>query len=189
METVFTPDFNQIVDGLSFGGYNIAVDIGSAGTELTEVRDNGGPVESYTDAYDKGLVPGLENIRTLNATGGAGGMLLLMRNVPHPNATKLYVNWMLSRQGQQNIHDTEAEGDAPGTLHARVSLRRGLDPGLTQPDRRWVEGQSYANVDMQPDLRPLATDIYEYLQRLERAGESVPLPFDPLEYRERVLLQ
>ena len=190
MDAFFTSDFNYIADSLTLGKqYNIAVDIGSAGTILDEIRDKGGPVESYTDAYDKGLVPGLENIRTLNATGGAGGMLLLMRNVPHPNATKLYVNWMLSREGQQTIHDTPGEGTRPDELHTRVSLRRGIEPGLTRPDRRWVEGQSYANVDMQPDLRPLATDIYDYLRSLEMAGEPIPLPFDPLEYRDRVLLQ
>ena len=189
MDVFFTSDFNLIVDGLSFGSYDLAIDIGSAGRELEEVRDAGGPVESYTDAYDKGLVPGLENIQTLNATGGAGGMLLIMRNTPHPNATKLYVNWILSRDGQQTIHDTSGEGESPGELHTRVSLRRGLDPGLTQPDRRWIEGQSYANVDMQPDLRPLNDQLYDYLQRLERAGEPIEYPFNPDEYRERVLLQ
>ena len=189
MDTFFTPDFNLIVDGLSFGSYDLAIDIGGAGRELEEVRDAGGPVESYEDAYVKGLVPGLENIQTLNATGGAGGMLLIMQNTPHPNATKLYVNWILSREGQQTIHDTPGERDAPGELHNRVSLRRGIGPGLTRPERRWVEGQSYANVDMQPDLRPLNDQLYDYLQRLERAGEPIPLPFDPDEYRERVLLQ
>ena len=70
-----------------------------------------------------------------------------------------------------------------------MSLRRGLDPGLTRPDRRWVEGETYANVDMQPDLRPLADQVYDYLQRLERAKEPVERPFDPLEYRDRVILQ
>ena len=189
MDTFFTSDFNLIADSLAFGGYDIGVDVGGAGTILTEIRDNGGPVESYTDAYDKGLVPGLESIQTLNATGGAGGMLLLMQNVPHPNATKLYVNWMLSREGQQAIHDTPGEGAAPDELHTRVSLRRGLDPGLTRPDRRWVEGRTYANVDMQPDLRALADQVYDYLRRLERAGEPVELPFDPLDYRDRVIRQ
>ena len=95
-----------------------------------------------------------------------------MRNVPHPNATKLYVNWMLSREGQQNNPRHPRRGrPGPDELHTRVSLRRGIEPGLTRPDRRWVEGQKYANVDMQPDLRPLATDIYDYLRSLEMAGE------------------
>ena len=189
MDVFFTPDFNLIADNLAFGGYDLAFGIGSAGRVLQEIREAGGPVESYTDAFNEGLVPGLPSVQTLNATGGAGGMLLIMRNTPHPNATKLYVNWILSREGQQTIHDTPGEGDAPGELHDRVSLRRGLDPGLTRPDRRWVEGETYANVDMQPDLRPLADQVYDYLQRLERAKEPVERPFDPLEYRDRVILQ
>ena len=70
-------------------------------------------------------------------------------------------------------------GDQPGQLHDRVSLRRDLDPGLTRPERRWVDGKSYANVDMQPDLRPLADDVHAWLQAMETQKRKVDWPFDP----------
>lgn len=189
MDVFFTQDFNTIVDGLTFGRFDYAIEIGSASREFDEIRDAAGPVLSYRDAWEAGLVPGLAVTRTLNATGGAAGMLLLMRNLPHPAATTLYVNWILSAEGQQAIQDNIAPGDLPGELHNRVSLRRGLDPGLTRPESRWEDGKTYANVDMQPEMRPLADDIYDWLQRLETARAVVERPFDPAEYQDRVILK
>lgn len=189
MDVFFTQDFNTIVDGLTFGRFDYAIEIGSASREFDEIRDAAGPVTSYRHAWEAGLVPGLAVTQTLNATGGAGGMLLLMRNLPHPSATTLYVNWILSAEGQQAIQDNIAPGDLPGELHNRVSLRRGLEPGLTRPTSRWEDGKTYANVDMQPELRPLADDIYEWLGRLETARAVVERPFDPLEYQDRVILK
>ena len=189
MDVVFTPDFNVLIDGLSFGTYAIADELGSANTELQEIRDAGGPVMGYPDAFENGIMPGVPITRTLNATGGAGGMLLLMRNLPHPNATKLYVNWILSREGQQAIHDNIAPGDPPGELHNRVSLRRDVTPGLTRASRRWEDGVTYANVDMQQNLRPLADDVYDWLVAMEKARARVPWPFDPETYRDDVLLK
>lgn len=189
MDVFFTQDFNTIVDGLTFGRFDYAIEIGSASREFDEIRDAAGPVTSYRHVWEAGLVPGLEVTQTLNATGGAGGMLLLMRNLPHPAATTLYVNWILSAEGQQAIQDNIAPGDLPGELHNRVSLRRDLDPGLTRPESRWEDGKIYANVDMQPELRPLADDIYEWLGRLETARAVVERPFDPAEYQDRVILK
>jgi hypothetical protein len=187
-DATFTESFAQIVDGLSFGGFDFAIDIGSAGTELEDIRDAGGPVENYTDSFERGELPGLPTVQTLNATGGASGMLLLMRNMPNPNATKLYVNWVLSVEGQQAIHDNVAPTDAPGDLHTRVSLHRGIEPGLTRPERRWIDGQVYANVDMQPDLRPLNDQVYLWIRELESTGTEVPPPFDIAEFARRINL-
>jgi hypothetical protein len=188
-DATFTESFDQIVDGLSFGAYDFGVDIGSAGTELEGIRDAGGPVENYGDAYDRGAVDELPVVQTINATGGASGMLLLMKNMPNPNATKLYVNWVLTTEGQQAIQDNVAPTDAPGQLHARVSLHRGIEPGLTLPNRQWIDGQTYANVDMQPDLRPLNDLVYQWIRELESTGEEVPPPFDPADYVDRINLE
>ena len=189
MDVFFTQDFNTLIDGLVFGRFDYGIELGSANTELEDIRNAGGPVERYRDVFEAGLVPGLAVTQTLNATGGAGGMLLLMRNLPHTAATTLYVNWILSAEGQQAIHDNIAPGDPPGQLHNRVSLRRGLDPGLTRPEARWVDGETYANIDMQPELRPLADQIYTWLGALETARAIVERPFDPAEYQDRVILQ
>lgn len=189
MDTFFTSDFETIINGIALGGYRFGTEIGTAGRDLEAIRSFGGPVDEYEDLYVLGKVPGVPVTQTLDATGGAAGMLLIMRNVPHPNATKLYVNWILSREGQQAIHDNLEPGDPPGTLHNRVSLRRDVDPGLTEPSRRWEDGKTYANIDMQPELRPLADDVFVWLQTMEKEKRKVEWPFDPAEYKDTVFLK
>ena len=189
MDVFFTSDFQIIINGLSLGRFHYGTEIGTASRDLRSIRSLGGPVEEYENLFELGKVPGVPTTRTLDATGGAAGMLLLMRNVPHPNATKLYVNWILSREGQQAIHDSVEPGDPPGTLHDRVSVRRDVEPGLTRPERRWVDGETYANIDMQPDLRPLADEVNIWLRTMERERRKVEWPFDPETYREKVFLQ
>ena len=36
----------------------------------------------------------------LYVSGGSGNLVIL-KNAPHPNATKLFVNWVLSKEGQE----------------------------------------------------------------------------------------
>ena len=189
MDTFFAPGADLIIDGLAFGKYSYAIEMGGGSGDLREIRDGGGPVENYGDAFDDGRVPGIPVTQTLDATGGAGGMLLLMRNLPHPNATRLYVNWILSREGQQAIQDNVAPGDPPDELHDRVSLRNDLEPGLTYPASRREPGKNYANIDMQPELRPLADQVFRWLQALETEQRRVERPFDPAEYQDKVILQ
>lgn len=112
------------------------------------------------------------------------GMLMIAKNVPNPNATKLWANWLLSKEGQTVMHETEEPGDPPGTLHDQVSLRRDVPPGLTDPQARWEPGVEYAIIEMNPKLRPLASQVYEWLRQMEVEGQRVPQPFAPADYRK-----
>ena len=189
MDVFFTPTFDVIVDNLSFGGYDFGIGVGAAGGDLEEIRDKGGPVQNYSDLYEQGIVAGLPSVSTLNPISGFG-MLMVPRNIPHPNATKLWLNWLLSAEGAAIMHEHARDPIDPyGTIHDNISLRRNVPNGFSDPEFRWVEGETYGVVEMSPTLRPLSTDVFFWLQNMEKAGERIERPFEPEEYRDEMFKQ
>jgi len=61
-----------------------------------------GLAQRFVDPYIKGGLP----IKVLNSIkegmGGSNGFgtVAVMKNTPHPNATKVYINWLLGKEGQ-----------------------------------------------------------------------------------------
>jgi ABC-type Fe3+ transport system substrate-binding protein len=67
---------------------------------------------------EKAMRQGLPVGQTLDLKEGgtlssSGGTLSFMNQAPHPNATKVFVNWLLSREGQ--IHVQKGRKDRPRT--------------------------------------------------------------------------
>ena len=59
--------------------------------------------------------------------GTAGsGILVIIKNRPHPNATKVFVNWLLSKEGQEVwTKSTEPAHSAAGRGHPMDRQLRG----------------------------------------------------------------
>lgn len=91
-------------------------------------------------AMEQGLPVGLFN--TVDWQEGASyqagsGALSLIKNAPHPNTAKLFINWFLSREGQielQKISDR-------GTHHN--SSRIDIPKNDVSPENRLIEGRTY----------------------------------------------
>ena len=128
LDVTFTEDFRFIVDGVARGKFAMGVAIGSAGRDLDALRDAGGPVARLAKDFKEGGV--------VSGTGSSDNMMV-PTNQPHPNATKLFVNWFLSQEGQTMMH-TLAEQESDPTLRLDVT-----DWGTTRPIDRRVEGQEY----------------------------------------------
>ena len=79
--------------------------------------------------------------------------------------------------------------DPYGTIHDNISLRRNVPDGFTDPNFRWVEGETYGVVEMSPTLRPLSTEVYLWLQNMEKAGERIERPFEPEEHHDKMFKQ
>lgn len=86
-EMVFTRDLHQGLDWLAAGKYELY--LGSALFTL-QAKEKGLPVDIIPQSMKDG------------ETMGLGGVccVALMNKAPHPNATKLFLNWLLSREGQ-----------------------------------------------------------------------------------------
>jgi iron(III) transport system substrate-binding protein len=79
-------NFRQISDWLAHGSYPIS--LGMRAEEVERLKKEGFQVVTLYDATDlpSRMVAGL-------------GAVALMNRAPHPNAAKLFVNWIASREG------------------------------------------------------------------------------------------
>jgi len=98
-----------------------------------ELRDKGIPIDS---AFIELAAPGLR-------TSGSGCCLAIFDQAPHPNATKLFVNWFLSKEGQTALHETIEESDIS-------SLLNGIPFGLVLPEGRRDPSITYRFDDADP---------------------------------------
>ncbi|HEY1268277.1 MAG TPA: extracellular solute-binding protein [Candidatus Binatia bacterium] len=145
-------DRHLLVDWLAKG--KIALCIGCRGTE--KARSQGLPVADFDD----GLWKEAQGVTT------GGGSLSLVKDAPHPNAAKVFMNWFLSRRGQiamQNSNDLYGE---PPPNSRRIDIPK--DKLL--PENRIVEGRSYIDISGSEyaDLTPifkLAKDIMKNVEQ------------------------
>lgn len=99
-EPVVATDMRQITEWVVRGRYPIS--IGAEKFVLQEM-------------YREGIGRNVELHATENACGGllggTDGLLAVLKNPPHPNAAKVWVNWFLSARGQQAFVDAFAESE------------------------------------------------------------------------------
>ena len=81
-----------------------------------------------------------------------GGTLSLLQNAPHPNAAKVFVNWLLSRDGQMHVQKGRKGRPCTGSNSLRIDIPKNELPEEVQ--RR--DGVEYfdADDDKQADRRP-----------------------------------
>jgi iron(III) transport system substrate-binding protein len=84
---MITRERRQLTDGLLRGTYPIS--FGAEGGEIERMKAEGLPVLTITSLED---MPG--------AVSG-GNMVALMDQVPHPNAARIFVNWMASKEASE----------------------------------------------------------------------------------------
>jgi ABC-type Fe3+ transport system substrate-binding protein len=89
MDVMVTADPRQLVDWLAQGTY--AIGIFMAGRDILVGARQGLPID---------VVPP-ERFKEGSSIGPGNGSLVMLDQAPHPNAAKLYVNWLLSREGQR----------------------------------------------------------------------------------------
>jgi len=95
-----------------------------------------------------------------------GGTLALMNNAPHPNAAKVFINWLLSREGQLAF----LKGSMRETGGTWDSLRVDIPRDDVAPQYRRTEGIKYLEIDVAErlDWEPIASVIKEALARTGR---------------------
>jgi iron(III) transport system substrate-binding protein len=98
-QTVVARDYRQWADWLARGTHPIA--LGFNVTELDKLLKEGFPIQVIRSLPD---APGW--------TSGAFGVLALVEGAPHPNAARLFANWIASREGLEVYSRAEL---MPGT--------------------------------------------------------------------------
>jgi iron(III) transport system substrate-binding protein len=109
-EVAYTRDYQQIADWVAHGSY--AVGIGASPTFMAPYQ--GLPVAQIA----------LSDIKTIVA--GGYGIVSLWNQAPHPNAAKVFANWIATKEG------TSTYGAIDGSAAVRTDLDSStwLDPAL-----------------------------------------------------------
>ena len=120
MDVTLTADVRQAVDWLAVGKFALSMPTQSSYT--AKAKAQGLPVDEFDPHHMKEGA----------SLAVAFGQLALMNRAPHPNAAKVFVNWLLSREGQTAFQRViSMPGDAKNSRridvpkdHIPVSERR-----------------------------------------------------------------
>jgi len=121
MDVTLTADVRQAVDWLAVGKFALSMPTQSSYT--AKAKAQGLPVDEFDPHH-------MKEGASLTV---AFGQLALMNRAPHPNAAKVFVNWLLSREGQTAFQRViSMPGDAKNSRridvpkdHIPASERRG----------------------------------------------------------------
>ena len=117
---MITRDRRQLRDWLARGTYPIA--LGAQSSDVEEMRKEGFPLK---EIYGFGDMP--------PALTGSPWLLTLMSKAPHPNAARIFLNWIVSKEGLEIY--ARAEG--------RAALRTDSDESFIPPDQIPKPGINY----------------------------------------------
>lgn len=92
MQATISRDPRQMTDWLSAGKFSLCIRC-NAGSEVGKAVQQKLPI-GYLDT---------EDWKEGGSSSAAGGTLALPTRAPHPHAAKLFVNWLLSRDGQMAL--------------------------------------------------------------------------------------
>jgi iron(III) transport system substrate-binding protein len=138
---IYATNRRQIADWVVRGRYPIALGLDENDVKVFQSQGLGKQIEPLPDSFYK--------VQQLSS--GFGGVGIVDR-APHPNAAAVYVNWLLSKEGQ------EAWSNVP-----RISRRLDVKPVdtslLPRPGVVYFNGQTEENAKQRIVLQKLAREV------------------------------
>ncbi len=138
MDITLTRDIRQATNWLATGKFSICLVCST--TDVKRAKSQGLPVEVF-------YFGPIEGVAGLAASGGS---VSLMNKAPHPNAARVFINWLLSREGQITAQRALAENGSDALDSLRIDIPKDDVP----LDNRRVEGVQYINLE-DPNLRDM----------------------------------
>ncbi|MGH7811819.1 MAG: hypothetical protein ACREP5_16190, partial [Candidatus Binatia bacterium] len=145
MDVTLTQEIRQATDWLAHGKFAICFFC----SEILKVKAQGLTVDEFRTAQWK-------ESRVISA--GNMGSIAMPSQPPHPNAARLFVNWLLSREGQTALQRTT---NTP--YNSEESLRMDIPKDMVRNEVRRVDGVKYLLVD-KPEYIDMAP-IYEIVEK------------------------
>jgi ABC-type Fe3+ transport system substrate-binding protein len=129
-EVFVCDDSRQCADQLARGGYGIALYIDEEDVDRL-----------IQDGFNIVQPPDPPEIAPSTTYGAAN--IGMAANAPHPNAAKLFINWLLSKEGQQLWQDNRFEPSVRTDLEQKSDYPDWLVRRFVQPDVEYFEGESW----------------------------------------------
>jgi ABC-type Fe3+ transport system substrate-binding protein len=154
MQVVVSRDPRQMVDWLSTGKLPLCIRC-NAGGEVEKAIQQKLPL-GYLDT---------DNWKEGGSSSAAGGTLGIPSRAPHPNAAKILVNWLLSREGQMALQKL---GRPDAHNSRRIDIPKGRRRSIQSSGRRKkVFGSGQARVprsdaDLQTGQRSAAAEVDDF---------------------------
>jgi ABC-type Fe3+ transport system substrate-binding protein len=124
MDVTYSRDERQMIDWLGAGKYAIAFFV----TEVEAAAKQGLPIRDFEPSQ----------FREGAFVGPSQGGVNLFKNPPNPNAAKIAINWLLSREGQESYQKVFASvGDV------RQSMREDIAMEVIPPSQRRLKSVRY----------------------------------------------
>ena len=146
-----------IEDGLARGKYHLAIFPYSR--PLTKMRKQGLPVKRVWQKF--------ENVDGIMTGGATAQAVHVYDRAPHPNAAKLFVNWLLSQEGQTFIHDNVRGGSDP-----RNSNRVDVPKTNVDPETLPKKGTNYYPIDLLPKYQKQRKQVMKQIQDWYKASHK-----------------
>jgi len=150
-DVTLSRDHRQAMDWLASGKFAICFLCGH--NPIRRAKEQGLPVDV------------LDIVRDAAALASQGGTIGFLNRAPHPNAAKVFINWLLSREGQMTAQKALAQYGSPSN-----SMRIDI-PKDDVPPREWrVEGVQLIEVEhpSRLDMRPIYKIMDEALREAAR---------------------
>lgn len=139
---VITEDYRQLVEWLARGRYPIGVAV-----NVPHLRT------FQKEGVGKNVLP-LKEPKLAFQTAG-GGHLSLINQAAHPNASKVYVNWLLSKEGQTAYAKNTADNSR------RLDVPAGDVERLPQVGIRYLDLQRLEYQDARKKVHQMAKEIFQ----------------------------
>ena len=145
MDVVLSQDIRQSTDWLANGKFAICFFC----SDIRKARQQGLPVDEFVTAQWK-EAPAI--------SAGSAGSLVLLNQAPNPNAAKLFINWLLSREGQMAYQKA-----ANTPINTEESMRTDIPKEIIPAEDRRLDGVRYLLFD-RPEFMEMKP-IYDVLDR------------------------
>ena len=126
MDVTLSRDGRQLVDWLAVGKFAIA--LATSASDVEAAMRQGLPLGRFEPrTFKEGVY--------MRATQGS---LSIMSQLPHPNATKLLANWLLSREGQTHYQKHFLRIDPVFSLREDVPVDPAVEPYRPKPGDKFM---------------------------------------------------
>ena len=150
MDITFSKNFPQMTDWLAQGRFALCMGC----KDSLRAKNQGLPVDEFeTEGWKEGA-----------SFSTGGGSVSLVNRAPHPNAARVFINWLLSRRGQLALQKLADPDDPPNSR--RIDISKDDVP----PGNRMKEGARYFDV-VRPEYADM-TRIFDLAKEIMKANEQ-----------------
>lgn len=157
MDLTISGDSRQIGDWLAAGKFAVSIFSPVGRMDLDKAKEQGLPVDWFDPGYLK---------EGAYITGGSGGVALINR-APHPNAAKVAINWLLSREAQIVYQRIMRQGDE-GPDSMRIDIPKDDVPRRSRrPEGDETKFPLMDRADLM-DMAPVLSYVRELMEQAKR---------------------